>query len=388
MKFNIDDYKGEYAMHCKTEKEANVFCRYLNSVGKKWCDGESYLTKIPWKLYKDQTYYAFNQGMFCNRKFYEDCGYKILEFSDFEWDEMTEPATKPAFKVGDRVCRIDGLANSNATGKIGTVIAQEHPYISKHVLVEFDKNIDGHDGNGRGKDGHCLWLPEYELELVNTNTKRKPVIIYQNGQEIVALDKETGKKAVAKCHPNDEFDFAIGAKLALDRLYHTFKVDYPKIGDRVRCVKSHQGNDKIVNKNGRIIEIGPSRENVTVEFDEFIGGHSGNSCGGKSGHCWIVPVEYLVPETSGDYEINVGDYVTVVNNGRRYSTYTEWVTKNTPEYAVYYAYNNSTPLSDEFLKVVAKAPHSLEKKDKMLFLIKCEADGACYLFGEEGLRKA
>ena len=26
MKFNIDDYKGEYAMHCKTEEEAKDFC--------------------------------------------------------------------------------------------------------------------------------------------------------------------------------------------------------------------------------------------------------------------------------------------------------------------------------------------------------------------------
>jgi hypothetical protein len=33
MMFNIDDYKGKYVMHCKTEEEAEVFCRYLVSIG-------------------------------------------------------------------------------------------------------------------------------------------------------------------------------------------------------------------------------------------------------------------------------------------------------------------------------------------------------------------
>lgn len=385
MKFNINNYKGEYVMHCKTEEETKIFSFYLDSIGKKIHDGRCYLTDTPWEVYKDKICYNFNLGLFGDKPFYEKFNYKFLEFSDFEWDEMI----KPVFKIGDRVRCIDGLTNSNVTGKIGTVIANGNPHLTHYVLIEFDEYIDGHDGycDAEGKPGHCWWVLDDKLILVKT--KRKPVIIYKNGQEVIALDKETNKKAVAKCHPDDTFDFEIGAKLALDRLYHTYKVDDPRIGDRVRCVKSYQGNDKIVNKTGRIIEIDSSRKNVTVEFDELIDGHSGHSCcRGKSGHCWIVPVEYLVPETSGDYEINVGDYVKVVNNGRRYSTYTEWVTKNTPEYAAYYAYNNSTPLSDEFLKVVAKAPHSLEEKDKTLFLIKNEADGACYLFAEEGLRKA
>ena len=42
MKFNIEDYKGKYAMHCKTEEEAKDFCAYLGGIGRKWCDGGSY----------------------------------------------------------------------------------------------------------------------------------------------------------------------------------------------------------------------------------------------------------------------------------------------------------------------------------------------------------
>ena len=48
---------------------------------------------------------------------------------------------------------------------------------------------------------------------------RETIIIYRNGNQVVAKDKFTGKTATAKCHPDDDFDFKTGAKLALDRLF-------------------------------------------------------------------------------------------------------------------------------------------------------------------------
>lgn len=36
MRFDANDYKGRYAMHCATEKEANIFLEYLDSIGRKW----------------------------------------------------------------------------------------------------------------------------------------------------------------------------------------------------------------------------------------------------------------------------------------------------------------------------------------------------------------
>ena len=44
------------------------------------------------------------------------------------------------------------------------------------------------------------------------------IVIYRKYNEVIALDKRTGKKAIAKCSPEDTFDFNIGAKLAFDRL--------------------------------------------------------------------------------------------------------------------------------------------------------------------------
>jgi len=324
MKFNINKYMGNYAMHCKTKEEAKIFCRYLDSVGRRWADGTSYMSMTNWN-YGPDTCYTFNNGTYCKKTYFLTRNYyTILEFSDFEWD--------------------------------------------------------------------------------NKNTKRKPVIIYQNGQDVIALDKETGEKAVAKCHPNDKFDFAIGAKIAFGRLYHSqdyisednkakCKPEF-QVGDRVRFIKKDYEirNVNIVNELGVIRETGGS--SVLVEFDNNIGGHSGNGKG-KDNHFWWVmnSSEYLeLVDNKDDKEINVGDRVKVIDTGCAYSSYTEWVTKNAPEFAVYYMY--CTPYFDPSIHeritastftVVAKAPHS-DSTDKTLYLIQDEF-ARCFLFGEEGIEK-
>lgn len=327
MKFNINKYEGNYAMHCKTEEEAKIFCRYLNSVGRRWGSGHSYISMTNRDDYGPNTCYSFNSGTYCDKIYYLTHNrYTILEFSDFEWD--------------------------------------------------------------------------------NKNTKRKPVIIYRNGQDVIALDKETGEKAVAKCHPNDEFDFAIGAKIAFGKLYHS--QDYisegneakckPKfqVGDRVRCIKEdcEIRSINIVNELGVIREAETGASSVLVEFDNNIGGHSGNGKG-KDNHCWWVmnSSEYLeLVDNKDDKEINVGDRVKVIDTGCAYNSYTGWVTKNAPEFAVYYMYCASyfypsirERITASTFTVVAKAPHS-DSTDKTLYLIQDEF-ARCFLFGEEGLKK-
>lgn len=321
MKFNINKYMGNYAMHCKTKEEAKIFCRYLDSVGRKWVDGTSYMSMTKWSVHGPDTCYDFCNGTYCNKTYFLTCyGYTILEFSDFKWDN------------------------------------------------------------------------------------RKPVIIYQNGQDVIALDKETGEKAVAKCHPNDEFDFAIGAKIAFGRLYHS--QDYipednktkckPRfqVGDRVRFIKRDYeiGGINIVNELGVIREAETGASSVLVEFDNNIGGHSGNGKG-KDNHCWLImnSSEYLeLVDNKDAKEINVGDRVKVTNPGHAYSSYPEWVTKNAPEFAVYYVYtlyyaDIYKNFGTSTFTVVAKAPHA-DFADRMLYLVQDEF-ARCFLFDEEGLKK-
>lgn len=63
--------------------------------------------------------------------------------------------------------------------------------------------------------------------------KEECVVIYRKDREVIALDKLTGKTATAKCHPADEFNFAIGAKLALDRLTKIAPASKFQVGDKV-----------------------------------------------------------------------------------------------------------------------------------------------------------
>lgn len=69
------------------------------------------------------------------------------------------------------------------------------------------------------------------------------IVIYRDGNKTIAMNKTTGEKAEAKCSPEDEFNFGVDAKLALDRLfgapyydatkYKIVKQDQYKVGDKV-----------------------------------------------------------------------------------------------------------------------------------------------------------
>lgn len=87
MTFNLNDYKGEYVMRCKTKEEAESFCRFLHQNGKKWSSGDSYLEFSRWDLYKTDTVYYFNKGMYCDVAFAKWQCYTILEWSDFMENE-------------------------------------------------------------------------------------------------------------------------------------------------------------------------------------------------------------------------------------------------------------------------------------------------------------
>ena len=100
-KFNIENYKGDYIMHCNTEEKANVFCKYLNSVGREWWTECSYLTNNSWDEYTDRTCYLFNYGSYSNYGYFKRCNYTILEFDDFDWEEEKEIKMVKEFTKSD-----------------------------------------------------------------------------------------------------------------------------------------------------------------------------------------------------------------------------------------------------------------------------------------------
>lgn len=77
--------------------------------------------------------------------------------------------------------------------------------------------------------GLTFIVQDTEVELVRVNVSEddssekhndfkayEKITIYKDGNKMVAMLRD--KKAVARCHPDDEFNFMVGAKLALHRL--------------------------------------------------------------------------------------------------------------------------------------------------------------------------
>lgn len=132
--------------------------------------------------------------------------------------------SKAKFKVGDRV-KLDGVEYclehygipESYAKKIGTV---SHQSKSGSILVEFD-------------DGVRYFAPNYLCIALN-----EKIIIYRNGNQVIAKNTATGKTGIAKCNPADEFDFETGAKVAFERLTAP-KPEKPKYyTGRVVCTKS------------------------------------------------------------------------------------------------------------------------------------------------------
>ena len=222
---------------------------------------------------------------------------------------------KRKFKVGDRVVE-------KINQKKGIVV--DFQKSERLFLVKFDGWNEGHDGKGYTKSGktysgnHCWYFDEAELEIIKDET----IVIYRNGNNVVALDKSTGEKAEAKCNPADEFDFRTGAKLAFNRLMHEdVKLDNgvrevkrkAKVGEYVKivyampCLTPYKNGD--IFKVNRVTAAGcickKSEENVGLWDKEY------------------VVLENYKPEEN-DSEIHVGDMVEVTHSGHCYSTYDTW----------------------------------------------------------------
>ena len=100
MKFNINNYKGRYVMHCKTDDEARKFCDYLHSIGKMWNINIPYKYHTNWRNNTIKTCYNFNEGLYNTIDHYISIGYTILEFSDFNWStEFTKADLKDGMVV-------------------------------------------------------------------------------------------------------------------------------------------------------------------------------------------------------------------------------------------------------------------------------------------------
>lgn len=149
-----------------------------------------------------------------------------------------------SFKIGERVKVVKGGIfgfRYDLVGKVGKII-DARPHAAPYDYgVEFDKCIGGHTCRDLGKNGYCFWGYTDQLEAINDHNK---IVIIVDGDKTIARQydgKKVIKEAIAKCSPEDKFDFATGAKLAFERLVSEAPKKEEelkfKVGDLVRVVK-------------------------------------------------------------------------------------------------------------------------------------------------------
>lgn len=183
--------------------------------------------------------------------------------------------SKPKFKVGDKV-----LVTNNKEKLI--FIGCPSRYAGQKGEVATYKSGES-DAIIRFADGENWWV---KLEFLK-NIHPEKIIIYRNGAEVVAKNTATGKTGVAKCSPDDEFDFNTGAKLAFERLinpepekpkYYTGKVVcvtpftsfYTK--GKVYEIKDGVGKNDDGNKmtNRPVKSFAEFRQKMVSEFIELV----------------------------------------------------------------------------------------------------------------------
>lgn len=150
-------------------------------------------------------------------------------FRMYKITEKGRKMNKARFKVGDKVKILDGSKIQDFGG--GWVDSMDK-YIGEVAII---KSV---------YDGNC---PCYKLEGIIylwderglAPAKNEAIIIYRDGQKVIARNKITGKTAEARCNPSDEFVFETGARIALDRLIAPPENESAfKVGDKVKIINT------------------------------------------------------------------------------------------------------------------------------------------------------
>lgn len=117
MKFYINEYKGKFAMHCKTEEEAIDFCNFLHSIGRIWNNGEFYKHVNNFNDLEKNSVYVFNEGTYSSLIYAKTVGYKILEWEDYMEKKFTKAQLKDGMVVefddGERMMVMNDKLMSN-----------------------------------------------------------------------------------------------------------------------------------------------------------------------------------------------------------------------------------------------------------------------------------
>ena len=150
---------------------------------------------------------------------------------------------KAKFKVGDKV--VVFKSGSDVIGFAGGWIRDMEHMVGKEFTIksiQYKETLSGCRIGYRFVEDSYLW----DERILRSASEKDLIVVYRDGSKVVALNKKTGEKGVARCNPNDTFDFDTGAKIAFGRLFHYEEKPEPKMREEeekphvfyARCIEA------------------------------------------------------------------------------------------------------------------------------------------------------
>ena len=187
------------------------------------------------------------------KRFPENRAYFIKDDVHAFTDEMLE-AVADDFKVGDRVRVVKNVSHCAEIGATGVICYCDGKDGIYDCGVRFDKaNPRFHSCGDKCEKDRGQYVMAYEIEKIAPFTEK--IVITSDGKTTLARLYENGKvtrTAEAKCSPSDKFDFAVGAKLAFERLNEKTE---PKKLFNGKAVCIEKANDYCAYTVGKIYEF-------------------------------------------------------------------------------------------------------------------------------------
>lgn len=212
--FDWDKFKdknNKIAVHCKTEEEAQDFCKQMHECGMKWSSGESYLAKTLFYMYKDRTGYT-SYGMYSDIDWYAEKGYTILEWSDYMNVTKEKEAEKQDFTKSDlRDGMVVEQGNEGRLMVLGDKLLDETGFYRLDIFDEYLKDI-----GYRNPDNDIVKVFKINTEKISNledilNSDNLELIWERNeAREMTAeemrskLEELTGEKIEIKLTPDDK----------------------------------------------------------------------------------------------------------------------------------------------------------------------------------------
>lgn len=186
--FDWESFKEEkIAVHCKTKKEAEDFCKQMHKQGMVWGTGNSYLSCTHYEEYKNKTCYSGGGG-YQSYDYFEKYRYNILEWSDYMDKEFTKADLKDGMVVKHR--------NGDKRMVVNEALIGEDGYSDRNCFREdlTDRYFKDLDIVGvyaiQEYSNFADMLSDYNLELIWERKEPKKMTVKEMKQKLEELTGE------------------------------------------------------------------------------------------------------------------------------------------------------------------------------------------------------